>query len=284
MLVPVLLYYGFFHYAPMYGAIIAFKDFAPARGVLHSPWAGIRHFVTFFNSYYAWRIIRNTFLLNVYDVLFGFPAPILLALLLNELRRKFFKTTVQSITYLPHFISMMVICGILIDFLSLNGAINDFVEFFGGKRISFLLQSRWFRTAFVSLGIWQHMGWNSIIYLAALSAVDPQLHEAATIDGASRFKRAIHITLPGIMPTVMIMLILRMGQMMDVGFEKIILLYNPSTYETADVISSFVYRKGLLEMSWSYSAAVGLFNSVVNFLLLITANKISKMARQTSLW
>jgi putative aldouronate transport system permease protein len=284
MLLPVVAYYCIFHYWPMYGAVIAFERFNPAKTILTSEWVGLRNFKSFFNSYYVWRLIRNTLLLNIYDLILGFPAPIALALLLNEVRSRMYKSVVQTVTYLPHFISIMVACGILIDFLSLKGPINDFIELFGGHRAPFLLMSRWFRPVFISLGLWQHVGWNSIIYLAALTGIDPQLYEAATIDGCSRWKQVWHITIPGILPTIMILLILRMGQMMDIGFEKIILLYNPSTYETADVISSFVYRKGLLEMNFSYSAAVGLFNSVVNFCLLFLANQLSRMARQTSLW
>lgn len=284
MLLPVVAYYLVFHYWPMYGAIIAFQRFNPAKSILTSEWVGLRNFRSFFNSYYAWRLIRNTLLLNIYDVILGFPAPIVLALLLNEVRIRSYKSVVQTVTYLPHFISIMVACGILIDFLSLNGPINDFIEFFGGRRTPFLLMSAWFRPVFITLGLWQHVGWNSIIYLAALTGIDSQLYEAATIDGCNRWKQTWHITLPGILPTIMILLILRMGQMMDIGFEKIILLYNPNTYETADVISSFVYRKGLLEMNFSYSAAVGLFNSVVNFGLLFLANQLSRTAKQTSLW
>jgi putative aldouronate transport system permease protein len=284
MLLPVVAFYVVFHYWPMYGAIIAFKSFSPARGILGSEWAGLQNFQDFFRSYYFFRVLRNTFLISIYELIFGFPAPILLALLLNELRLKMYKRVVQTVTYLPHFISLMVICGIVTDFLSKDGVINDVIVFFGGSRESYLLLPQWFRTIFVSTSIWQHVGWGSIIYLAALSGIDQQLYEAARMDGAGRFRQIWHITIPGIAPTIMILLILQIGHMMNVGFEKIILLYNSNTYETADVISSFVYRKGLLEMNYSYSAAVGLFNSLINFALLILANWLSKMAKQTSLW
>lgn len=284
MALPLLVYYLLFHYMPMYGAIIAFKHFAPARGIMGSPWAGIEHFQAFFNSFYFLRVTRNTFFINALGLVFGFPAPIILALLLNEVRSNKFKRTVQTVSYLPHFISIMVICGMLLDFSSRDGLFNTILTFFGTERTNLLLRPELFRTIFVGSDIWQGVGWGSIIYLAALTGIDPQLYEASRIDGASRWKQTINITLPGILPTIVILLILRMGQMMNVGFEKIILLYNPNTYETADVISSFVYRRGLLELNYSFSAAVGLFNSLINFILLIGANIISRRVNETSLW
>lgn len=284
MLVPVLSFYIIFHYWPMYGAIIAFKQFSPGKGIFASPWVGFENFQDFFNSYYCWRLIRNTLLINIYQLIFAFPAPIIFAFLLNEVKDGIFKRTVQTVSYLPHFISLIVVCGMLVDFLSIDGVVNDIIEMFGGQRISLLLQPSWFRAIYVSSGIWQHMGWDSIIYLASLSSIDPQLYEAIKIDGGGRLRQLWHISLPGIAPTIIILLILKAGQMMNVGFEKVFLLYNPNTYETADVISTFVYRKGLLEMNFSYSAAVGLFNSVINFVLLILSNKISKATTETSLW
>lgn len=284
MLVPVLSFYIIFHYWPMYGAIIAFKEFSPGKGIFTSPWVGFKNFQDFFNSYYCWRLIRNTLLINVYQLIFAFPAPIIFAFLLNEVKDGIFKRTVQTVSYLPHFISLIVVCGMLVDFLSIDGVVNDIIELFGGQRISLLLQPSWFRAIYVSSGIWQHMGWDSIIYLASLSSINPQLYEAIKIDGGGRLRQLWHISLPGIAPTIIILLILKAGQMMNVGFEKVFLLYNPNTYETADVISTFVYRKGLLEMNFSYSAAVGLFNSVINFVLLILSNKISKVTTETSLW
>lgn len=284
MLIPVILFYLLFHYKPMYGAIIAFKDFSPMKGIWGSPWVGFEHFQEFLGSYNFWSVLSNTVLISFYDLLFGFPAPIILALLLNEVRNIYFKRSVQTLTYMPHFISLVVICGMIKDFVSSEGIINDFIAMFGGERMSFLLKPEYFKTIFVSTGIWQHIGWGSIIYLAALTAIDSEQYEAAMIDGAGRFKQLLHVTLPGIIPTIIIMLILRLGQVMNVGFEKIILLYNPMTYETADVISSFVYRKGLQEFSYSFSSAVGLFNSVINFGLVLSSNWISKKISQTGLW
>jgi len=281
---PMVLYYLLFHYQPMYGAIIAFKDFAPGRGIWGSPWVGLEHFQGFFRSIYFVRVVRNTLLLSVLNLAFGFPAPILLALLLNEIRNRAFKRTVQTVSYLPHFVSIMVICGMIIDFTARDGLVNDIIAFFGGSRVTMLLKQELFRPLYVSTEIWQRVGWQSIIYLAALTAVDPQLYEAATIDGAGRLRQTWSITLPGLLPTIVIMLILRIGQMMNIGFEKIILLYNPTIYETSDVISSYVYRKGLLDFSFSFSTAVGLFDSAINFGLLISANALSRRINETSLW
>ncbi len=284
MIIPVIIYYTVFHYWPMYGAQIAFKDFSPGKGIWGSPWIGFRHFVSFFNGVYFARVLKNTVLINLYGLIFGFPAPIVLALLLNEIRSNIYKRLVQTVSYLPHFISIMVICGMIIDFTAKDGIVNDIIVFFGGDRGALLLKPELFRSLYVSTDIWQQVGWGSIIYLSALTAIDPQLYEAAIIDGAGRWRQVWHITLPGIAPTIVILLILRLGQMMNVGFEKIILLYNPTTYQTADVISSFVYRKGLLEFSYSFSSAVGLFNSIINFALLMSANWISRKLNETSLW
>ncbi|MDR6551075.1 ABC transporter permease subunit [Paenibacillus qinlingensis] len=284
MLLPVLLYYCVFHYAPMYGAIIAFKDFSPRLGILGSDWVGFDNFEMFFSGPYFWRTIKNTLLISLNELIFGFPAPIILALLLNEVKNALFKRSVQTLTYMPHFISLVVICGILKDFTSSEGVINDLIAWMGGERATFLLDADMFRPIYVSSGVWQHIGWGTIIYLAALTGIDQEQYEAARIDGAGRWKQAIHVTIPGIMPTIIILLILEMGKMMNVGFEKIILLYNPGTYETADVISSYVYRVGLQEFNYSFSSAVGLFNSAINFTLLICSNWISRKLNNTSLW
>jgi putative aldouronate transport system permease protein len=284
MALPVMAYYIIFQYVPMYGATIAFKDFSPMKGILGSSWVGMQHFTDFFKDVYFERILINTLLISLYNIIFGFPAPIILALLLNEVRKNVFKRFVQSVTYLPHFISVLVLCGLIVDFTARNGIINDFFAFMGMERITMLLQPELFRTIYVSSNIWQEVGWGSIIYLAALAGIDQDLYEAATIDGAGRFKQMLHVTLPGIMPTIIILFILRMGSMMNVGFDKIFLLYNPITYETSDVISTYVYRKGILEANYSFSAAVGLFNSVINFVLLVATNKISKKVNETSLW
>ncbi|MET3546749.1 putative aldouronate transport system permease protein [Paenibacillus favisporus] len=284
MMLPVIAYYLVFHYAPMYGALIAFKDYSPMKGILGSDWVGLKHFHDFFGSYYFWRILKNTILISLYTLVFEFPAPIILALLINEVRKKKFKRVVQTITYMPYFISLVVICGIITDFTNADGLINRLFMFLGYDGQAMLQKPDLFRPIYVLSEIWQRIGWESIIYIAALMSIDLEQYEAARIDGASRLKQMLYITLPGLLPTIMIMFILRMGNLLNVGFEKIILIYNPVTYETADVISSFVYRKGLLEFGWSYSSAVGLFNSVINLVLLITANAISRRVSQNSLW
>jgi len=284
MILPVLLYFFVFSYIPMYGASIAFKDFSPAKGIIDSDWVGLKHFIKFFDSIYFVRVLKNTLLISLASLGFGFPAPIILALLLNEVRVKWFKSTVQTITYLPHFISLVVIIGLLKEFSITTGLFNDIIAFFNMNRVPLLQKPEYFRTLYVGSEIWQTIGWNSIIYLAALSGIDQQLYEAARVDGANRWKQMIHITLPGIQNTIIILLILKMGSLFSVGFEKIILMYNPSTYEVADVISSYVYRTGLMDMSFSYSTAVGLFNSIMNFSLLLMANHLSKKFGKTSLW
>ncbi|WP_375295567.1 MULTISPECIES: ABC transporter permease [Paenibacillus] len=284
MMLPVLVYYAIFHYAPMYGAIIAFKDYTPMKGILGSPWVGLANFQDFFSSYYFWRILKNTIVISAYSLCFEFPAPIILAILINEVRNAAFKRVVQSITYMPYFISLVVICGMIKDFTNSDGIINMIYTYFGGDGQAMLQKPELFRGIYIVSEIWQKIGWESIIYIAALMSIDQEQYEAARMDGAGRFKQILHITLPGILPTITIMFILRMGNLLNVGFEKIILLYNPATYDTADVINTFVYRKGLLEFGWSYSSAVGLFNSVINLILLISANWISRKINENSLW
>lgn len=284
LVTPVLLFYLMFHYKPMYGAIIAFMDYNPRLGISGSEWVGFDQFIRFFSSPYFGRLLKNTLLLSVYGIIFGFPAPIILALLLNEVKLKKFKKTVQTVTYLPHFISLVVVTGIIKDFTQSTGLINDIIVALGGTRSSLIQNPDLYRTIYITSDIWQGIGWGSIIYLSALSGVDQQLYEAASIDGAGRWKKLLNITLPGITPTIIIMLIMRMGQVLGTGYEKTILLYNEATYETADVISSYIYRSGILERNWSYSTAIGLFNSVVNLILLVITNKISKRVSETSLW
>lgn len=278
------LYYVIFHYAPMYGILVAFKDYNIVRGVFGSPWVGLKHFEKFLLDPYFWKLVRNTLLLNLYSLLWGFPVPIILAFALNEVRHMRFKKLVQTVSYLPHFISTVVICGMLTNFLSSTGIINQIVQAFGGKTVQFLLMPQYFRTIYIASGIWQTAGWSSIVYLAALTNVDQEILEAAMIDGANRWQRIRNVTLPSIMPTISIMLIMQLGRLLDLGYEKILLLYNGSTYETADVISTFVYRRGLLGGDFSYGTAVGLFQSVVGLILLVTANKVSKRLSETSLW
>ena len=284
MLLMVVAWYCIFCYAPMYGAIIAFKDYSIGRGIFNSPWVGFKHFISFFHDINFIRIVKNTFLINIYDILWGFPAPIIMALLLNEVRSRYFKKTIQTLTYLPYFVSMVVVCGIIIDFTSSNGIINQLISNLGIEKTNLLSKSEYFRTIYISSGIWQNVGWGSIIYLAALTNISPELYESAVIDGAGKWKQLVHITLPGIASTIIVLLILRMGSIMSVGFEKIILLYNPLTYETADVIASYVYRKGLLNADYSYSTAIGLFNSVINFLFLVGSIWLSKRHTESSLW
>jgi putative aldouronate transport system permease protein len=271
----------------MYGAVIAFKDYSPAAGILGSDWAtrhGFQHFIDFFASYYFWRILKNTLVISVSSIVFGFPAPIILALLLNEIRSNVFKRLAQTVSYMPHFISLVVVASLVSMFTSSNGAVVQLLSLFGAERLSLLTRPEYFVPIYVISGIWQEIGWGSIIYLAALAGIDQGLYEAARIDGANKWRQMLHVTLPCLAPTIIIMLLLRLGSVMSVGFEKIILLYNEGIYETADVISSFVYRRGLQDFQWSYSAAVGLFNSAVNFILIIAFNKISRRASSVSLW
>ena len=284
MFIPVFVYFIVFAYIPMGGIIMAFQDFNIRKGFSGSEFVGLANFKMFFEDPYCFRIIRNTFLMNLYDVLWAFPTPIILALLLNEVGHKPFKSVIQTLTYLPHFISLVVMCGMLKEFLSTDGLINDLVAFFGGDREALLSFPEYFRTIFISSNIWQNVGFSSIMYIAAIAGIDPTLYEAAAIDGASRFHRLIHITLPSIMGTVIIMMILRLGSMMTVGYEKIILLYNPQTFETADVISSYVYRMGIKGSDYSYATAIGIFNAVINSVLLISANHIAKKFGRRTLW
>lgn len=288
MLLPVLLYYIIFQYIPMTGIIIGFKDYTFKYGLLGNifitPFVGFKHFIAFFTSISFKQVFLNTVIINFYGLLFAFPAPIILALLLNELKAGWFKKTVQSITYMPHFISLVVMSGLVVELTSNNGLINTLVEMFGGKKIMFLLEPGWFRTIYITSDIWQQVGWGSIIYLAALAGIDSELYEAAVMDGAGRWRQLISITIPSLLPTIMILLILRIGQMMNVGVEKIILLYQPTTYDTADVISSYVFRQGILNQQISYTTAVGFFNSIINFTLLAFSNLLSKKTTESSLW
>lgn len=284
MALPMIIYFVLFHYMPMYGIIIGFKDFNPRAGILGSPNVGFKHFITFFKSIYFNRTVKNTVLLSVYSLAWGFPAAIVLALLLNEIKNERFKKSIQTITYLPHFISLVVICGLIVDFTSTDGLINGLLSNFGIETQNWLTRPEWFRTIYIGSGLWQSIGWDSIIFLAALSGIDPSLYEAAKIDGAGRWKQLLHVTLPGLAPTIVIMLILNIGGLMAVGAQKIILLYNPLTYETADVVSSYVYRKGLQDAQYSFSTAIGLFESIIGFTLLVVANKISKKVTEESLW
>ena len=285
MISPVLVYYLLFHYGPMYGAVIAFKDFDVGLGIGGSPWVGFFHFKQFLNSFFFWRLMRNTLLISVYQLFFGFPVPIILAVLLNEIKWPWFKRITQTTSYLPYFVSLVVICGMIRDFVSARGIITWLLSLLGADKINYLGFPQYFRTIYVASYIWQTAGYGTIIYLAALSGVDAQLYEAAQIDGAGRFAKIFHVTLPSIFPTIVTLFILRVGQIMNVSFEKVILLYNPNTYETADMISTYVYRKGLGgNFEFSYMTAIGLFSSVLNLILLTTANTITRKLGSESLW
>ena len=282
IILPVIVYFALFAYKPMYGIIIAFKNYRPSLGILDSPWVGLKQFKLFFQDIYFWRLLRNTFCISGLSIVFGFPAPILLALLLNEIRCSWFKRTVQTISYMPYFISVVVMCGLIKGFSQTDGVFNDVIASFGGARSNLLASKHNFYPIYVGSGIWQSIGWDSIIYLAALSGIDQEQYEAAKIDGASRFGQMVYVTLPGLLPTILF--ILRMGGILNVGYEKILLLYQPLTYEVADVFSTYVYRKGILEANYSYSTAVGLFNSTVNIVFLLVTNGISKKVNEMSLF
>lgn len=284
MMLPIIAYYLIFKFGPMFGLSIAFMDYKPAKGFLGSNWVGLKHFKNFFGNYYFGRLLRNTIRISVFSLL-TFPAPIILALLLNELKSKRFAKWAQTITYIPHFISTVVICGIIVKLTSSSGGITAILHMlFGIEKETLLSKPQNFLPIYILSDLWQTIGWNSIIYLSALAGIDQELYDAAKVDGAGRFKQVIYITIPCLMPTIIIMLILKMGKIFDVGYEKIMLLYNPAIYDVADVINTYVYRKGLVDAQFSYSAAVGLFNCVVSFALVTITNKISKKASGNGLW
>lgn len=285
MFIPIIVYFIIFSYLPMGGLVIAFQNFRPAQGILGSRFVGLKNFTDFFRSVYFTRVLRNTVVLSLLSLLICFPLPIVFALLLNELRNLRFKKAVQTITYMPYFISLVVLAGIIIDFTSSDGLVGGTImEFFTGKKVNLLSDAKYFRSVMIISELWQGLGYSSIIYVAALSGVDQELYEAAEIDGANRWQQTYHITVPGISSTIIIMLILKCGSLLAVGSEKIILLYNANTYETADVISTFVYRKGLQEFNYGYSTAVGLFNSVINFALILITNALANRFSDTSLF
>ncbi len=282
-LIP-FVYFAVFHYIPLFGILIAFKKYNVFQGVFESPWVGTQYFKQFLSDPYFYKLLKNTLLIGLYHILFSFPAPIVLALLLNELKHQMFKRFVQTVSYLPHFLSTVVVVGIIVNFMAYDGIINRFLGLFGVDAVHFLMLPEWFRTIYIGSEIWQGIGWGSIIYLAALTAVDSQLYEAAVIDGANRWKQMLHITLPGIAPTIIILLLFNIGAVMHVSFEKVLLLSNGSNQPASDVISLHVYRRGLISSDFSYATAVGLFNSIVAVLFLTAANRISKKVSETSLW
>lgn len=280
-----LLWYIIFCYVPMYGIQLAFRDYNPRRGYLGSPFVGLRWFQQFFSSYYWKDIIWNTFSISLYSILIGFPIPIILAIIISELPGQRFKKVLQNITYIPHFISTVVLCGMLYLFLSPQyGIVNTILGAFGAEPVGFLESSRYFKGVYVASEVWQESGWSSIIYIAALAGIDPSLYEAAKIDGASRFKRIWHVSLPGIVPTIVTLLILKIGQIMSIGFEKAYLLQNDLNLKSSEIISTLVYKQGILQGNIGYATAVGLMNSCLNLLLIVLANKFCKKFFETSLW
>lgn len=284
MLLPAVAYVLVFNYAPMYGLQIAFKNYKVSLGMAGSKWIGFRNFTDFFNSYSFPQLMENTFVLSLYQIIIGFPIPIIVALILNELKGGF-KKTAQTILYAPHFISTVVLVGVIRTMFSPSqGVVNTFLEAIGMERIYFMGEAKYFRHLYVWSGVWQGMGWSAIIYLAALAGVDPALHESADIDGASRMQKILHINIPTILPTIIIMLILRMGQIASVGYEKVYLMQNDLNVSTAEVISTYVYKRGIINNNYSFSTAIGLFNNVINVTMLLIANRCSKKASGTSLF
>lgn len=283
LIVPVVAFYLIFAYKPMYGALIAFQDYKPARG-FGEEWVGFENFTKFFNSYYFTRLFKNTFLISFYTLIFSFPSSIILALLLNEVKNTRFKKVSQMFMHLPHFVSLVVVCGLVKEFCYSDGLFIDLLEKFGFARTNLLQIPQYYKPIYIISEIWKNIGWNSLIYVAALGGVDAELYDAASVDGAGKWKKTIHVTVPGILPTIVVMLILNIGKMMSLGYEKTLLLYNNAVLESADIISTYVYRRGLENADWSYSAAVGLFNSVINVILVLSANHISKRVTENSLW
>ncbi len=285
LFLPCLLYYLLFKYLPIFGIAVSFKNYNIFKGIWASEWVGFKYYRLFFNNPDCYKLIRNTFLLGVYRLLFEFPAPIILALLLNELKNQAFKRFVQTVSYLPHFISNVVVAGMVTLFLSPTfGIVNKGIRAFGFESVNFMVVPGFFRTIYISSEVWQHIGWSSIIYLAAVTAIDPQLYEAAEIDGANRWRKVAHVTFPGILPVIVIMFILNVGQVLEIGFEKVFLLYNAATYETADIISTYVYRVGIIQGNFSYATAIDLFTGVISLVFLLSANTISRKLGDESLW
>ncbi len=285
MLLPMIVIFFLFSYKPMTGLLIAFKDYSPFKGVWASEWVGLEYFKEFFAGAFAGRVIKNTLTISISLLVFGFPAPILLALLLNEIRNEKFKKIVQTVSYIPHFISIVVVCSMVTSFLSpTSGLVNVVLRKLGLDSIYFLSNPGMFVPIYVLIDIWRGMGYNSIVYLAALTSIPSELYEAAEVDGAGRLQKILHITIPGLLPTIMVMLLVQLGNILNVGYEMIILLYNPSIYETADIINTYVYRTGIMEGRYDYATAIGLLNSVVSLILVVAANRISKRITETSLW
>ncbi|MDF2650677.1 MAG: sugar transporter permease [Paenibacillus sp.] len=269
----------------MFGVVISFKDYNLFKGVFDSPWVGLKFYQMFFHSHDFWKLLRNTVLLGLNKIIFGFPAPIVLALLLNEVRQVFFKKIVQTVSYLPHFVSNVVVVSMVLMFLSpSSGIVNQLMNSLGLESVNFMSRPEFFRAIYVISEIWQHTGWETILYLAALSAIDPMLYEAADMDGASKWKKTFHITLPSIMPVIVILFILNIGTVLDISFEKVFLMYNPAIYETSDILSTFVYRTGLGQGNYSYAAAIDVFTGIIGLIFIYSANSISRKVGETSVW
>lgn len=284
LLIPGFAYLLVFNYVPMFGVIVAFKDFSAVRGVLASPWAGLEHFEALFGSAHFARVFRNSIVISLLRLAWGFPAPIVLAVLLNEVPHAGYKKTIQTIVYLPHFISWVVLIGIIVNLLAADGAVNRLVTMTGGEAIHFLIEPRFFRPIVVVSELWKEAGWGTIIYLASMAGIDPELYQAATVDGAGRFQKIRFVTLPGIAGTAIVLLILRLGDILENGFEQIFLLYNAMTLEVADVFETFAYRTGLLEGRFEFATAVNLFKSGVGLLFILGANALARRFRETALW
>ena len=284
MILPAIAYFIIFHYLPMYGIVIAFQDYHPIRGIAKSSWVGLKHFTSFLNGPFFFRLLRNTLSINIGLLLVGFPLPIIFALMLNECRSGPFKKVVQTITYMPHFVSSVVVCGLMVIFCRSDGVLTFILSKFGLPQSNLLTYKEYFQPLYIAMNVWQELGWDSIIYFAALAGVDGSLYEAAYVDGAGRWRQMWHITIPSILPTIVILLVMRVGNLLSLGWDRIFLLYNPMVMETADVISTYVYRTGMVQMQYSFAAAVGLMNSLVNVVLLIGANALSRKFTDSSLW
>lgn len=282
---PAVVVVLVFNYLPMYGIQIAFKQFVPALGIRGSQWVGLTNFQDFVRSYSFWMLIRNTILLSVYQLALSFPMPIVLAIIINEIANPRFKRVVQTVTYMPHFISVVVVVGMVILFSSADrGLIGNIMQAMGLRPINFMASTRHFRMVYVLSGVWQSTGWDSIIYLAAISSISPDLYEAAKVDGANKWQKIVHIDIPALASTITILLIIRLGRVMLIGFEKAFLMQNPMNLQVSEIISTYVYKMGLLNAQYSFGAAVGLFNTLINFALLVVANRLSKQFSETSLW
>jgi len=285
LLIPALTYIAIFNYAPMFGLQMAFRDYVPSKGIMGSQWAGFKYFEKFFGSYHFWSLLKNTLLLSVYQLLAGFPFPVLLALVLHYTPFYRLKKVTQTVTYAPHFISLVVLAGMMFIFLApTSGIVNIVIKQMGGKSIDFLGDPGMFRHLYVWSGIWQNTGWSSIIYIATLAGVSPELHEASIMDGATKLKRIWYIDIPSILPTAIILLILNTGKLMDVGFEKVFLMQTAPNLSASEIISTYVYKIGIQGAQYSYASAIGLFNNVVDFILLITVNRISSKTSSIGLW